>query len=67
MAVDEALLIDAAENGIATLRFYSWSEPTLSLGYFQRYADRAAARRQPRRVQSSAAKPAAARSCTTAS
>src|SRR5262245_744511 len=40
MAVDEALLIDAAENGTATLRFYSWSEPTLSLGYFQRYADR---------------------------
>jgi lipoate-protein ligase A len=40
MAVDEALLIDAAENGTATLRFYSWSEPTLSLGYFQHYADR---------------------------
>jgi lipoate-protein ligase A len=40
MAVDEALLINAAENGTATLRFYSWSEPTLSLGYFQRYADR---------------------------
>ena len=40
MAVDEALLIDAAENGVATLRFYAWSEPTLSLGYFQRYNDR---------------------------
>jgi lipoate-protein ligase A len=40
MAVDEALLIDAAEHSTATLRFYSWSEPTLSLGYFQRYADR---------------------------
>ena len=40
MAVDEALLIDAAENGVATLRFYQWSEPTLSLGYFQRYDDR---------------------------
>jgi len=40
MAVDEALLLDAAENGVATLRFYQWSEPTLSLGYFQRYADR---------------------------
>jgi lipoate-protein ligase A len=40
MAVDEALLLDAAENGIATLRFYGWSEPTLSLGYFQRYEDR---------------------------
>jgi lipoyl(octanoyl) transferase len=41
MAVDEALLLDVAENGVATLRFYSWNEPTLSLGYFQRYADRA--------------------------
>jgi lipoate-protein ligase A len=40
MAVDEALLIDAAENTALTLRFYEWSEPTLSLGYFQRYADR---------------------------
>ena len=40
MGVDEALLMDAVENGVATLRFYQWSEPTLSLGYFQRYADR---------------------------
>jgi lipoyl(octanoyl) transferase len=40
MGVDEALLMDAIENGVATLRFYQWSEPTLSLGYFQRYADR---------------------------
>lgn len=40
MALDEALLIDAAESGIGTLRFYEWSEPTLSLGYFQRYDDR---------------------------
>jgi len=40
MAVDEALLGDAVENGIATLRLYQWSEPTLSLGYFQRYEDR---------------------------
>jgi lipoate-protein ligase A len=40
MAVDEALLNDAADNGVATLRFYQWSEPTLSLGYFQRYDDR---------------------------
>ncbi|QDT01217.1 lipoate--protein ligase family protein [Adhaeretor mobilis] len=41
MAVDECLLEEAADEGIATLRFYQWSEPTLSLGYFQRYADRA--------------------------
>jgi lipoate-protein ligase A len=40
MAVDEALLGDAAENGVATLRLYQWSEPTLSLGYFQQYDDR---------------------------
>jgi lipoate-protein ligase A len=40
MAVDEALLADAAENSVATLRLYQWSEPTLSLGYFQRIEDR---------------------------
>ncbi len=40
MAVDEVLLADAAENGIATLRMYQWIEPTLSLGYFQKYDDR---------------------------
>src|SRR5687767_13677741 len=34
MAVDEALLASAAA-GVATLRFYTWSQPTLSLGYFQ--------------------------------
>ncbi|MBX9790634.1 MAG: lipoate--protein ligase family protein [Pirellulales bacterium] len=40
MAVDEALLESAAAGGSPTLRFYQWREPTLSLGYFQRYADR---------------------------
>jgi lipoate-protein ligase A len=40
MAIDEALILDAADNGIATLRLYQWDEPTLSLGYFQRYEDR---------------------------
>ena len=40
MAVDEALLADDVETDAATLRFYRWSEPTLSLGYFQSYADR---------------------------
>lgn len=40
MGVDEALLMDAVENSVPTLRFYQWSEPTLSLGYFQRYEDR---------------------------
>ena len=41
MAVDETLLEDAATAGRCTLRFYQWAEPTLSLGYFQAYADRA--------------------------
>ncbi len=42
MAVDEALLESAAEEScdFVTLRFYRWSEPTLSLGYFQSYEDR---------------------------
>lgn len=40
MAVDEVLLESAARQPGATLRFYRWSEPTLSLGYFQAYAER---------------------------
>lgn len=39
MAVDEALLASAGEGG-ATLRFYRWSQATLSLGYFQAVAER---------------------------
>ena len=35
MAADEALLESAADRGAATLRFYTWAAPTLSLGYFQ--------------------------------
>lgn len=34
MASDDALLASAAA-GVASLRFYGWAEPTLSLGYFQ--------------------------------
>jgi lipoate-protein ligase A len=41
MAVDEALLEQAAEAGSVCLRLYEWSEPTLSLGYFQPLVDRA--------------------------
>jgi lipoate-protein ligase A len=41
MGVDEVLLASAAELGLATLRFYQWEMPTLSLGYFQQAADRA--------------------------
>ena len=40
MAIDEALLISADEMSKPTLRFYAWSRPTLSLGYFQKYAHR---------------------------
>ena len=40
MAVDEVLLDLAAESGECAWRFYRWSAPTLSLGYFQTYADR---------------------------
>lgn len=35
MAADEAVLETASAAGVASLRFYTWSEPTLSLGYFQ--------------------------------
>ncbi|WP_406700026.1 lipoate--protein ligase [Singulisphaera sp. Ch08] len=36
MALDEALLNAAAESpGLAFFRTYEWTEPTLSLGYFQ--------------------------------
>lgn len=38
MALDEAMLEAAARGEAAYLRFYGWSEPTLSLGYFQRIA-----------------------------
>jgi lipoate-protein ligase A len=40
MAADEAMLLTAAEAEVASLRFYVWAEPTLSLGYFQPAADR---------------------------
>lgn len=39
MAVDEVLLESAAERHVASLRFYRWSKPTLSLGYFQSFGD----------------------------
>jgi lipoate-protein ligase A len=42
MAADELLLEQASDTGQASLRIYSWSEPTLSLGYFQSHADRQA-------------------------
>jgi lipoate-protein ligase A len=44
MAADETLL-EAAVAGTASFRFYGWSQPTLSLGYFQANA---ASRAYPR-------------------
>jgi len=40
MGVDEAILesVNAGETG-ATLRFYGWREPTISLGYFQKFEE----------------------------
>jgi lipoate-protein ligase A len=40
MAVDEVLLEWSGRTGQCGWRFYRWSEPTLSLGYFQEYSDR---------------------------
>lgn len=40
MAVDEVLLEATADAEIPTLRIYRWERPTLSLGYFQAFADR---------------------------
>lgn len=40
MALDEALLESVAESDRPVWRFYGWSRPTLSLGYFQRVDDR---------------------------
>src|SRR5262245_14067916 len=39
MAADEALLRSAA-RGVISLRFYGWTRPTISLGYFQPAARR---------------------------
>lgn len=39
MALDEALLESIARLGTPVLRFYGWTEPAASFGYFQRYAD----------------------------
>lgn len=40
MAIDEALLNFVDQQQTIVLRLYQWSEPTLSLGYFQRLEDR---------------------------
>ncbi len=54
MAADESLLEAASTSGLRAVRLYQWSEPTVSLGYFQdeaefltegRFSDLAAVRR----------------------
>ena len=40
MAIDQALLESVDAEGRPVLRLYAWSEPTLSIGYFQKIADR---------------------------
>ena len=40
MAVDQVLLESVAASGLPTLRLYGWSQPTLSLGYFQQAGQR---------------------------
>jgi len=39
MALDEALLEATARLGQPVLRFYGWTEPAATFGYFQKYAD----------------------------
>jgi lipoate-protein ligase A len=39
MALDEALLERAAELGRPVFRFYGWTEPAATFGYFQRYVE----------------------------
>jgi lipoate-protein ligase A len=39
MAMDEALLEAVARLGQPVLRFYGWTEPAASFGYFQRFAE----------------------------
>lgn len=39
MALDEALLEAASRLGRPVLRFYGWTEPTATFGYFQKYED----------------------------
>ncbi len=39
MALDEALLEAAPSLGQPVLRFYGWTEPAASFGYFQKYAE----------------------------
>jgi lipoate-protein ligase A len=39
MALDEALLENVARLGRPVLRFYGWSEPAATFGYFQKFSE----------------------------
>ena len=39
MALDEALLEAVARLGRPVLRFYGWTEPAATFGYFQKFAE----------------------------
>ncbi len=39
MALDEALLETVSQIGKPVLRFYGWTDPAATFGYFQKYAD----------------------------
>ena len=39
MAIDQAMLRQTDRDGVVRIRFYRWSIPTLSLGYFQKYSE----------------------------
>jgi len=39
MALDEALLEAMPRLGQPVLRFYGWTEPTATFGYFQKFAE----------------------------
>jgi lipoate-protein ligase A len=43
MALDEALLENVSRLGQPVLRFYGWTHPAATFGYFQKYADVASA------------------------
>src|ERR1039457_3610687 len=43
MALDEALLENVSQLGQPVLRFYGWTEPAATFGYFQKFAEVAAA------------------------
>ncbi|MFK8115478.1 MAG: biotin/lipoate A/B protein ligase family protein [Rubripirellula sp.] len=40
MSIDQALLESVDAGGVPVLRMYAWSQPTLSIGYFQQLASR---------------------------